>query len=57
LVTSWNRITGPSSAKGRNGFTGRIDKITIELEKMTPGEEEAAEKAEGESNEVEVDED
>jgi hypothetical protein len=39
--------------KSRNGFTGKINKITIELEKMTPAAEATAEKAGDEDNEIE----
>ena len=40
------------------GFLFRtIDKITTELKKMNPAEEEAAEKAAGESDEVDANQD
>jgi hypothetical protein len=44
-------------AKGKNVFTGRINKITIELEKMTTDEEAAAERAEGVSDKEDADQD
>ena len=44
-------------AKGKNAFTGRINKITINLKKMTPDSEAAAEKAAGVSDEVDADQD
>jgi arylsulfatase len=43
--------------KNKNNFTGKINKITIELEKMTAAAEDAAKKAAGESNEIEENED
>ncbi len=43
--------------KGKNAFTGTIDKITIELEKMKPADEAAAEKAADVSDEDEMDQD
>jgi hypothetical protein len=44
-------------AKGKNGFTGKISKVTIELKKMAPADEAAAEKAAGVSDEVDADQD
>jgi hypothetical protein len=35
----------PDYSKSANGFTGTIDKITIELEAMTPAGEDAAKKS------------
>jgi hypothetical protein len=43
----------PDYSRSANGFTGTVDKITIELEAMTPAGEDAAKKAGAESNEVE----
>ena len=40
-------------SKGNNRFTGIINKITIDLEKMAPADENAAEKASEESDELE----
>jgi len=44
-------------AKGNNKFTGTIDKITIELKKMNPDAEAAAEKAAEISDKDEADDD
>jgi arylsulfatase A-like enzyme len=44
-------------AKGKNGFTGKINKITIELKNMTPADEAAAVKAAGVSDEVDANQD
>jgi hypothetical protein len=43
--------------KGKNAFTGTINKITIELKKMAPADAAAAEKAAGVSDEVDADQD
>jgi arylsulfatase A-like enzyme len=43
--------------KGKNAFTGTINKITIELKKMAPADEAAAEKAADESDEVDANQD
>jgi hypothetical protein len=47
----------PDYGKGKNAFTGSINKLTIELEKMKPADEAAAEKAADVSDEIEVDQD
>jgi hypothetical protein len=44
-------------AKGNNKFTGKIDKVTIDLKKMSPADEATAEKAAGVSDEVDADTD
>jgi hypothetical protein len=43
--------------KGKNSFTGKINKVTILLKKMSPADEAAAEKAAGVSDEVDADQD
>jgi arylsulfatase len=44
-------------AKGNNKFTGKIDKVTINLKKMTPPDEATAEKAAAKSDEDDADSD
>jgi hypothetical protein len=44
-------------AKGNNKFTGKIDKVTIDLKEMSPADEATAEKAAGVSDEVDADTD
>jgi arylsulfatase A-like enzyme len=44
-------------AKGKNRFTGKIDKVTIQLKNMAPADEAAAVKAAGVSDEVDADQD
>jgi arylsulfatase len=43
--------------KGKNSFTGKINKVMIVLKKMSPADEEAAEKAAGVSDEVDAEQD
>ncbi len=55
-VDLYTRVTS-DYPKSKNGFTGKINKITIDLEKMTPAEEGAAKKADAETDEVEENQD
>ena len=52
----YTRVTSDYPKRG-NGFTGKINKITIDLEKMTPEAEAAVKKAEDEDNELEENQD
>jgi hypothetical protein len=47
----------PDYKKGDNKFTGTINKVIIDLKKMTPADEEAAQKAAATSDGIDADQD